>query len=78
MFGYSPPKLNAWTIRGSALLPSLNSSNVNLSSWFLSIWSKILSTRFCGVLSSSVAAGCCPCFIQIIKYLSFFDEHKLN
>jgi hypothetical protein len=56
---YSPPRLKACTIRGSALDPSLNSSNVNLSSWFLSIWSKILSTRFWGVFSSSVT-GCWP------------------
>ena len=51
---------NAWTILGSALLPSLNSSNVSLSSWFLSIWSNIFSTRFCGVFSSSVF-DCWPC-----------------
>lgn len=57
--GYSPPSDNAWTILGSALLPSRNSSSVSLSSWFLSIWSKILSTLFCGVFSSS-ACGCCP------------------
>lgn len=57
---YSPPRLSAWTIRGSALLPSRNSSRVRRSSWFLSIWSKILSTRFCGVFSSSVT-GCWPC-----------------
>ena len=50
---------NAWTILGSALLPSLNSSNVSLSSWFLSIWSNIFSTRFCGVFSSS-AFDCWP------------------
>lgn len=35
--GYSPPNDNACTILGSALLPSRNSSRVNLSSWFLSI-----------------------------------------
>lgn len=55
----SPPKDKAWTMRGSALLPSRNSSSVSLSSWFLSIWSKILSTLFCGVFSSS-AFGCWP------------------
>ena len=49
----------AWTMRGSFLLPSLNSSRVSLSSWFLSIWSNIFSTRFCGVFSSSLT-GCWP------------------
>lgn len=56
---WSPPRDSACTILGSALLPSRNSSSVSLSSWFLSIWSNILSTRFCGVFSSS-AWGCCP------------------
>lgn len=56
---YSPPSDSACTILGSALLPSRNSSRVSLSSWFLSIWSKILSTLFCGVFSSS-ACGCWP------------------
>lgn len=51
---------SAWTILGSALLPSLNSSKVSLSSLFLSIWSNIFSTRFCGVFSSS-AFDCWPC-----------------
>jgi len=50
---------SAWTILGSALLPSLNSSKVSLSSLFLSIWSNIFSTRFCGVFSSS-AFDCWP------------------
>lgn len=57
-FCYSPPSVRACTILGSALLPSLNSSSVKRSSWFLSIWSNILSTRFCGVFSSS--DGCWP------------------
>ena len=48
---------SACTILGSALLPSLNSSRVSLSSWFLSIWSNILATRFCGVFSSSLTAA---------------------
>ena len=60
------PSDSACTMRGSALLPSRNSSSVRRSSWFLSIWSKILSTRFCGVLSSS-AVGCCPCKKQVRK-----------
>lgn len=47
------PNERAWTILGSALLPSRNSSSVSLSSLFLSIWLKILSTRRCGVFSSS-------------------------
>lgn len=56
-------------MRGSALLPSRNSSSVSLSSWFLSIWSNILSTRFCGVFSSSDCCGCCPCWtICAIKF----------
>jgi len=58
------PSDSACTMRGSALLPSRNSSSVRRSSWFLSIWSKILSTRFCGVLSSS-DVGCCPCKKQV-------------
>lgn len=62
------------TIRGSALLPSLNSSRVSRSSWFLSIWSKILSTLFCGVFSSSVC-GCWPFFEKIFFLLNLI---KLN
>ena len=41
------------TMLGSDLAPSMNSSRLSLPSMFLSIWRKILSVRFSGVLSSS-------------------------
>lgn len=72
---YSPPRLSAWTIRGSALLPSRNSSRVRRSSWFLSIWSKILSTRFWGVFSSSVT-GCWPCEMFLLWITDFYYSRR--
>lgn len=41
------------TIDGSLLAPSMNSSRLSLPSLLRSIWRKILSVRFSGVLSSS-------------------------
>lgn len=41
------------TMEGSLLAPSMNSSRLSFPSLFLSIWRKILSVRFSGVLSSS-------------------------
>uniref|UniRef100_A0A2M4D4I8 Secreted protein n=1 Tax=Anopheles darlingi TaxID=43151 RepID=A0A2M4D4I8_ANODA len=44
---------NSRTIDGSLFAPSINSSRLSLPSLLRSIWRKILSVRFSGVLSSS-------------------------
>lgn len=44
---------NSRTIDGSLFAPSMNSSRLSLPSLLRSIWRKILSVRFSGVLSSS-------------------------
>lgn len=53
------------TMEGSLFAPSMNSSKLNFPSLFLSIWRKILSVRFSGVLSSSGIFITDPTILQI-------------